>query len=286
MLVGWFERRFDRYADLRVDAGTREIRVSDTDLAHAMAKYGRAIAEGAAMYRHLMDRARQEVEVEIAVDETDEPTTTAEHVYIATELARLGVHWMSFAPRHLGTLEKGVEFVGDRAALFASIRTHAAVAAALGPYKIGMHSGSDKFSIYAGVMEATGGLVHLKTSGTSYLVALGVAAQFDPALFRRICDASVSAYRAARASYYVSADLKSVPDAAAIADNDLSSLLHNPATRQILHVGYGAALRTEAGAASPIDVALREVLTEYDDAYSQALSDHLGRHLNPFASRP
>jgi hypothetical protein len=275
-----------RYAELRVDAGTCEIAVSDADLAHAMAKYGRAVAEGAAMYRHLMNRARHEVEVEIAVDETDEPTTAAEHVYIATELARLGVHWVSFAPRHLGTFEKGVEFAGDRDALYASIRTHAGIAAALGPYKIGMHSGSDKFSIYAGVMEATGGLVHLKTSGTSYLVALGIAARFDPALFRRIYDASVSAYRAARASYYVSADLTSVPDPTSVADEDLPSLLDTPATRQILHVGYGAALRTEAGAASSIDVALREVLTEYDDAYSQALADHLGRHLSPFASRP
>lgn len=274
-----------RYANLRIDIGDSAVTVGEFDLAHAMAKYGRAIAEGVALYRHLVMRARHDIEVEIAVDETDEPTTPAEHAYIATELGRMGVRWISFAPRHLGTFEKGVEFAGDRDALFASIATHAAIAQALGPYKIGMHSGSDKFSIYAGAMEAAGGLIHLKTSGTSYLVALGVAARFDPDLLRKIYAASVDAYRAARATYYVSADPESVPDPAAIPDDEIPSLLDVPATRQILHVGYGAALRMSTGAASRIDRDLRRLLADHDVVFGDALAEHLGRHLAPFASR-
>lgn len=274
-----------RYAGLAIDVGDSAVTVGEAELAHAMAKYGRAIAEGVAMYRHLMGRARHEVEVEIAVDETDEPTTTAEHVYIATELGRLGVRWISFAPRHLGSFEKGVEFEGDRDALFGSIRTHAAIARALGPYKIGMHSGSDKFSIYAGLAEATDGLVHLKTSGTSYLVALGIAANHAPDLFRAIYASSVEAYVSARSSYQVSADEATVPPPDAVTADTAAALLHRPATRQILHVGYGAALRTPDGAATRLDGELRALLSAHHTEFDDALASHLGRHLAPLARR-
>lgn len=274
-----------RYAALRVDTGETVVTVPDAGLAHAMAKYGAAIATGASMYRHLVSAAPRDIEVEIAVDETDEPTTPAEHVYIATELARLGVRWVSFAPRHLGTFEKGVEFAGDRHALFASIRLHAGIARALGPYKIGMHSGSDKFSIYAGLMEHTGGMVHLKTSGTSYLVALGVVARHRPELFRRAYAASVEAYQRARASYQVSADFATVPEPQQVSDADLGDLLGNSATRQVLHVGYGAVLRTAAGSPSELGDQIRATLQSHHVDYTADLADHLGRHLAPFASQ-
>jgi hypothetical protein len=274
-----------RYASLRVDAGDAAVTVGDAELAHAMAKYGAAVATGVAMYRHLVDRARTGIEIEIAVDETDEPTTPAEHVYIATELARLGAHWVSFAPRHLGTFEKGVEFAGDRGALFESIRLHAGIARALGPYKIGMHSGSDKFSIYAGLMEHTGGMVHLKTSGTSYLVALGVIARYQPELFRRSYAASLDAYQRARNSYQVSADFATVPEPQQVSDGKLAELLTNPATRQILHVGYGAVLRTPDGGPSELGTEIRAALGEYRADYTADLAGHLGRHLAPLAGR-
>ena len=38
-------------------------------------------------------------EVEVSVDETESPTTNVQHVYIAHELRRLGVRWVSLAPR-------------------------------------------------------------------------------------------------------------------------------------------------------------------------------------------
>jgi hypothetical protein len=273
-----------RYAGRSVDVGDRGITVGERDLAHAMAKYGAAIATGVSMYRHLMAHASTGVEVEIAVDETDEPTTPAEHVYIATELARLGVEWVSFAPRHLGTFEKGVEFVGDRDALFDSIRLHAGIARTLGPYKIGMHSGSDKFSIYAGLMEHTDGMVHLKTSGTSYLVALGVLATAAPELLHQAYALSFDVYRDARASYQVSADFATVPAPREVSDDGLMALLTNPATRQILHVGYGAVLRTPERGPSELGLEIRSALEAHRDEYSADLATHLGRHLAPLAS--
>ena len=273
-----------RYATLRVGLESGVQTIDEAALAHAMGKYGRAVAMGARLYRHLMDQAMHPVEVEIAVDETDEPTTPEEHLYIVTELARLGVRWVSFAPRHLGSFEKGVEFAGDRDALYDSIARHAAIAKALGPYKIGMHSGSDKFSIYDGLMEHTGGMVHLKTSGTSYLVALGVIARHRPDLFRSAYRASLDAYRTARASYQVSAEAGEVRAPDAVADAELPSLLENRATRQILHVGYGTVLRSADGRnASDLGTEITEALAAHRPEYRADLRAHFGRHLAPFS---
>ena len=113
------------------------------------------------------------------MDETEEPTSPAEHVYIASELRRLGVKWVSFAPRFVGRFEKGVDYIGDVQAFKDNLAIHAAIARQFGPYKLSLHSGSDKFSIYSIFMEETRGLAHLKTAGTSYLEALRTIAVMD-----------------------------------------------------------------------------------------------------------
>ena len=126
-----------------------------------------------ACIRHLVQAAgTRPFELEVSVDETDQPTSHAEHIYIASELKRLGVNWVSLAPRYVGRFEKGVDYIGDLAAFETDFAGHAAIARQFGPYKLSLHSGSDKFSIYPIAARLTGGLVHLKTAGTSYLEAL------------------------------------------------------------------------------------------------------------------
>jgi hypothetical protein len=113
------------------------------------------------MYQHLIKYAgARPVELEFSVDETDNPTSHAEHAYIANELKRLGVEWVSLAPRFVGRFEKGVDYIGDLAVFEEDVNGHAAIARTYGPYKISLHSGSDKFSIYKSAAQATQGLVH------------------------------------------------------------------------------------------------------------------------------
>src|SRR4030065_57925 len=139
------------------------------------------------MYRHLtLAAGAQPYELEISVDETEQPTSPTEHFYIASELKRLGVQWISLAPRYIGRFEKGVDYIGDPLAFEADLGLHAAIARRLGPYKLSLHSGSDKFSIYPIFMEKTQGLAHLKTAGTSYLEALRTIAALDKDLIREI----------------------------------------------------------------------------------------------------
>jgi hypothetical protein len=279
-----YESMLRRYSGLVFEVGGMPLRVEEGELRRAAAKYGAAIAYTVEMYRHLMAKAQYPVEVEVSVDETEEPTTFVEHVYLATEMKRLGMQWVSFAPRYVGGFEKGVDYIGDRDVFFQSLAGHVHIAQALGPYKISLHSGSDKFSIYELAAAATGSLVHLKTSGTSYLTALEIAARHAPDLFREIYGASRDAYRGARTSYQVSAQLDRTLEPNDVRDDQLGSLLGAFDSRQILHVGYGAVLTKKDGRGVHwMSETLRSVLGTYAEEYEFALETHLGRHLAPFA---
>jgi hypothetical protein len=85
---------------------------------------------------------------------------------MTARLRQLGVRWVSLAPRYNGRFEKGVDYLGDVPPFEKDLAIHAAIAREFGPYKLSLHSGSDKFSIYPAAMRQTRGLVHLKTAGT------------------------------------------------------------------------------------------------------------------------
>ena len=147
------------------------------------------------MYRHIKSTmGDRPFEVEVSVDETASVTTPFEHWLVATELRRLGVEWIGLAPRFVGDFEKGIDFRGDLDIFRAEYIKHLAIAEAVGPYKISIHSGSDKFSVYQVIGDIGAGGVHVKTAGTSYLEALRTVAARDPVLFREILDFSRALY--------------------------------------------------------------------------------------------
>jgi hypothetical protein len=268
------------------DIEGRRLHFDEHSLLKAVVKYGRAVAHTADMYRHLVEAAAGENwELEVSVDETEQPTSPGEHVYIASELRRLGVHWVSLAPRFVGRFEKGVDYLGDLAALEADLAIHAAVARQLGPYKLSLHSGSDKFSLYPSAARQTRGLVHLKTAGTSYLEALRTIAALDPAFFRSLYAFACGRYETDRASYHVSAQLSRAPLPGDVADPDLPRLLEQFDAREILHVTFGSVLseRTAAGQ-RPFYERLLGLLRANAEAYAADLEAHFLRHLQPFVN--
>jgi hypothetical protein len=255
-------------------------------LVKAAVKYGRAVAHVTAMFRHLERTVSgRPFELEVSVDETDEPTSHAEHVYIAMELKRLGVRWVSLAPRFVGRFEKGVDYIGDLAAFERHYAGHAAIARALGPYKISLHSGSDKFSIYPIAATRSRGLVHLKTAGTSYVEAIRTVAALDPALFRVLYAFARERYETDRASYHVSAELARAPDAGRVPDARLDAIIDQFDARQVLHVTFGSVLTacSEDGRSLFAD-RLHALLAWHPDAYTENLTRHFARHLQPFAA--
>ncbi len=253
-------------------------------LLRAQVKYGRAVAHVARMYRHLAEvGAGKDWEVEVSVDETETPTTHAEHVYFATELRRLGVRWVSLAPRYIGRFEKGADYIGDLDAFSADFAVHAAIARALGPYKLSLHSGSDKFSVYGITARETRGVIHLKTAGTSYLEALRTVAQLDPALLGEIYAFACARYETDRASYHVSASLERAPSPDSIQAATAPALLEQFDAREILHVTFGSVLMYGDGAGNrPFYAAIMTLLREHPNAYAANLKEHFLRHLQPF----
>jgi hypothetical protein len=268
------------------------IQFSESTVARAAVKYGRAIAQTIQLGKFIEKTAgerKQEFEIELSVDETEQPTSLAEHYIIADQCRRGGLKLISLAPRFIGDFEKGVDYKGDLAALEKSLQDHAAIARELGPYKLSLHSGSDKVSIYNLFARSTDGLFHVKTAGTSYLEALRVVAIHAPDIFREIIQFSRARYNTDKATYHVSATLENTPelhtltDAKAIQREYLECWEDVPEGkgftkpgRQVLHCTFGSVLTDKKF--GPL---VHQILKEHSDTYQQVLSEHFQRHLQP-----
>ena len=267
-----------RLEAFELDLGERALRFTPGDLERAAVKYGAAVAHVARLTRHLRAQAdTARAEVEISVDETATPTSLAEHAYLALELRRLGVDWVSLAPRFVGAFEKGVDYIGDLAVLAGDLVGHAQLAARLGGYKLSLHSGSDKFAVYPIAAAAAAGRVHLKTAGTSYLEALRVAGAAEPALLRDVMQLGLERFSSDVKSYHISGLPEGVPDLNALPGSALLALLEQRDARQVLHVTFGSALQRYGER-------LRTLLRSHETAYRDALRRHFERHLAPFVA--
>ena len=235
-------------------------------LMRATVKYGGAIQHAVAMFNHLC-QMKDEFDFEVSVDETDSPTTPLEHFFIANELTRLGVRFTSLAPRFIGRFEKGADYIGDLNTLDAEFAKHALVTKNFGTYKLSLHSGSDKFSVYPLIAKHWGERIHVKTAGTSYLEALRVLANHEPDLFLKIYSLGCERYEIDRRTYHVSANLEMLPK-----DGDLPSLLNDFHAREVLHVTFGSAL-------AQYGVELKAALVEHEAAYYNGLRAHFDKHL-------
>ena len=261
------------YAGRRIDLEHQAVELDEESVLRAMAKYGPSHSHAMAMYRRLEEKGI-DCEVEFAVDETDYPTKPAEHVVVVSELQRLGMNFVSFAPRFVGRFEKGVEYIGDLAELRRDFEVHAGLARALGPYKLSLHSGSDKYSTYPLIAEATKGVVHLKTAGTSWAEALRVIAHNDPDLMREILKLALDSFEANRKSYHLSCDPARIPSDPT--DDEVARLMDVVDSRQVLHVGYGAILE-EFGPR------MYQVWNDNEEEHYGIIADHFVKHQQPFA---
>ncbi len=261
-----------------IDLGDFKFKIDAGDLLRATAKYGRVVAHTVKLYRHLGSVMNgQPFELEMSVDESETVTTLAEHIYIANELKRLGVKWVSLAPRYVGDFEKGVDYIGDLAEFEKSFARHLAVSQTFGPYKLSLHSGSDKFSVYPIASRVAGELVHLKTAGTSYLEALRAISQVNAPLFREIVAFACGRYPTDRATYHVSAEVNKMPEVAALADAQLPALLDDFHAREILHVTFGSVLH-HPDFRAPFFATLRGD----EETYYEMIETHFGKHFAPF----
>ena len=102
-----------RYAGQTVELESGPLTLDEEAVVRALAKAGPALVRGFELINHVKSLGVTH-ELEFAIDETEKPTTLVEHVVVVSELQRLGVELVSFAPRWVGQFEKGVEYIGSR----------------------------------------------------------------------------------------------------------------------------------------------------------------------------
>lgn len=251
------------------------IEFTSTEARRCALMYGRALDFAVEVDRHLRRRRGDAYDLEVSIDETTTPTLPSHHLFIATELQRRGVAVTSMAPRFVGEFQKGIDYIGDLDEFEAQFAVHCAVARARGNYKISVHSGSDKFSVYPAIGRHTGGRLHLKTAGTSWLQAVRVIARANPPLFRRMLARAIAWFPEASKLYHVTADPSTIADADLVPDAGLEQYLDAVDSRQVLHITYGGLLDDPV-----IRAGFFSTLDKFEENHYTAVGDHIEKHLS------
>ena len=181
---------------------------------------------------------------------------------------------VSVAPRFIGDFEKGIDYKGDIQKFEASLKQHVAIARQYGPYKISVHSGSDKFSVYSIFGRLCGELLHVKTAGTSYLEAVRVIARTDVKLFAEIAEFCRGRFDTDRKSYHISATSAQVIALPKFTGKEEAVYLDDVAGRQLLHVTFGSVLTHPQ-----FKPRILENLNKHPDLHAELLDKHFTKHL-------
>lgn len=271
---------YNHYLNKTFEVQGLNITFDDESLAKNVLVYGEAIDFMEHVYNEYISKAEKAIDFEISIDETETVTAPEAHFFVAEELRRRGVTVQSLAPRFCGEFQKGIDYIGDLEQFEKELHEHAEIAKYFG-YKLSIHSGSDKFSVFPIIGKYTEGLLHIKTAGTNWLEAVRVIAVENPDLYRRMHVYAEDHFEETLKYYHVTPDLDSIAPLNETADADLPTYMDHDAARQLFHVTYGILLtaKNEAGE----DLFRKEffdTLLNNEDTYRQGLVKHIGRHLD------
>ncbi len=246
----------------------RSLKTSRTYVEKIVNKYHFAVREAGGIYRHIVKvKGEDKFITEVSMDESDSPQTPVELLVILAALADENIPIQTVAPKFTGRFNKGVDYVGDVAQFEKEFNDDLAVIFfVIKKYglpenlKLSVHSGSDKFSIYAPIHRAlikTGAGLHLKTAGTTWLeeiIGLAEAGGEGLVLAKDIYTEALAHMEELCAPYATVIDIDpgKLPPATVVAKwssaQYAAALRHdpkckdfNPSLRQLLHVGYKVA---------------------------------------------
>jgi hypothetical protein len=261
-------RHLDLTGKLAIPGIAEPFSISRDDVERIASKYLKAVGDAGAIYRKIAAaKGAENFIAEVSMDETDSPQTPPELLLILAALADEKVPLQTIAPKFTGRFNKGVDYVGDLAQFEKEFRDDlAAIAFAIGKFglpanlKLSVHSGSDKFSLYApmrkAIREAGAGL-HLKTAGTTWLeevIGLAESGGEGLQLAKEIYAKALAKKDELCAPYATVIDIvpSQLPPANAVdawnAQQFVGALRHDPANpafnpsfRQLVHVGFKVA---------------------------------------------
>ena len=222
----------------------------------------------------LLQEELSSYDLEISLDEGEGVTSPEVHFFVAEELHHRGIDFQSLAPRFPGSFEKAIDYEGNIQEFSSSLRNHVTVQQEIGGYRLSLHSGSDKFSIYPVFSQETNQLFHVKTSGTSWLKGLEVVAHKNPQLFRKIYELSEEELEENRKAYQISFTREDIHrDMDTIPDKELPSLFSHPLIRQFLHISYGSVWQV-------FKSELSHLFFQYEEEHYRLVRENMERHLH------
>jgi tagaturonate epimerase len=295
-----FVSKYSKYVgDLSIPGITPALKITSEQVAAIAGKFLLAVKEAGAIYRHIeAAKGAGNFITEVSMDESDQPQSPVEMLFILAAMADEGIPAQTIAPKFTGRFNKGVDYVGNVAQFTKEFEADLAVIAfAIKEFglpkslKLSVHSGSDKFSIYAPISQALkkfdAGL-HLKTAGTTWLeelIGLAMAGGEGLAIAKEIYSTALGRFDELCGPYATVIDINkaALPSTKVVnqwtgsqyADalrHDLSSKSYNLNFRQILHVGYKVAAQ--------MGPRYLNALEEYEDVIAHNVGENLyERHI-------
>jgi len=287
-----FVKKYSNYCGERaIDGITTPLEISIEKIRTIAEKYLVAVNQAANIYDYIESRKGKNTFItEVSMDETAEPQTPEELLFILAALGDKGVPAQTIAPKFTGRFNKGVDYQGDVEQFnrefnddICVINYSVSAFNLPGNLKLSVHSGSDKFSIYPGIRQALeqhDAGVHVKTAGTTWLeelIGLAESGEFSLDLVKEIYGRAYFRFDELCVPYSTVIDidrsLLPSPDefrkwngqeVARSIRHETGSPDYNIDIRQLLHVGY-------------------KVAAEFGETYLQALQQHrhiVGRHVS------
>jgi len=242
--------------------------------------YSEVVDFATSIYNEYFTDGTYDADFEVSIDETSTPTTPLEHFFVANELVDRNVKFATLAPRFCGEFQKGVDYIGDIEQFERELVDHTIIARHFG-YKLSLHSGSDKFSVFSIFGKLTKGNFHVKTAGTNWLEAMKLVAMVNPELYREVHKYALSKFNEVTKYYVVTTNINNIPDIDTLDDKELVKLFKHNDSRQLIHITFGPILtdKDENGNYIFRD-RLYKLWKKYETQYSDLLSKHIGRHLD------
>lgn len=273
----------------KIPHGGFSIQLDEESLKRNVLLFHKAIDFTEEVYKFILSRSggQAPIDFEISIDETPFPTSPENHLFFIIELNYRGIHIDSLAPRFIGEFQKGVDYRGNLSEFREQFYQHAIIAQDFGNYKISIHSGSDKFSVFPDIGEMAQKGLHLKTAGTSWLEAMRLIALMNPSLYREMHQFALSIFKEASKLYHVTVDLDRIPKIETVQDQELPSLLEQEDSRQLLHITYGYLLNAkDENGKNLFKDRLFHNLTQYEEDYWSLLEKHIEKHINALGLNP
>lgn len=270
----------DTYLNKTFDLGNgRSVKFTKHDVEESALTFYGAILFAAGIYKKFV--VPYNLDFEISMDETPYQTTNPNHFFFANELHCRGITPTTMAPRFYGEFQKAIDYIGDTKRFEREYVIHEAIAEHFG-YKLSIHSGSDKLSVYEiiGRVSKQHGW-HVKTAGTNWLEALRVIAHKDPKFMLELYKFSYENLDDVKDFYVFNAQTDgTAPKPETMTIDNVMDLLDNDDARQVLHTMYGSIMNLKHNYHYVYRDKLWNILLKNQALYDKYLNIHIAEHLD------